>query len=55
MSPTPMAILMTKDATAAQYKELLLSVPDAPNHVEITYEVVNFRIFILSSSFKVNK
>ncbi|KAG4439039.1 hypothetical protein IFR05_005467 [Cadophora sp. M221] len=46
MSPTAMVILMTEDATAAQYKDLVLSIPDAPNHVEIFYELVNFRVLI---------
>lgn len=46
MSPTSMVILMKEDATAAQYKDLVLSVPDAPNHVEIVYELVNFRVLV---------
>lgn len=46
MSPTSMVILMTEDATAAQYKDLVLSIPDPANHVEIIYEVVNFRVLI---------
>lgn len=46
MSPTAMVILMTEDATDAQYKDLALSIPNAENHVEIIYEVVNFRVLI---------
>ncbi|PVH74819.1 subtilisin-like protein, partial [Cadophora sp. DSE1049] len=46
MSPTSMVILMKEDATAAQYKDLVLNIPDPANHVEIFYEVVNFRVLI---------
>ncbi|KAH6710677.1 hypothetical protein BKA61DRAFT_694333 [Leptodontidium sp. MPI-SDFR-AT-0119] len=46
MSPTAMVILMTEDATAAQYKDLALSIPDPQNHKEIIYELVNFRVLI---------
>ncbi|PVH68888.1 subtilisin-like protein [Cadophora sp. DSE1049] len=46
MSPTPMVILMKESASEAQYKDLVLSVPDAPNHVEIIYEQVNFRVLV---------
>ncbi|KAH9211685.1 hypothetical protein DL95DRAFT_510692 [Leptodontidium sp. 2 PMI_412] len=46
MSPTSMVILMKENATAAQYKDLVLNVPDPASHVEISYEVVNFRVLI---------
>lgn len=46
MSPTAMVILTTEDTTDAQYKDLVLSLPDSTNNVEIIYEIVNFRVLV---------
>lgn len=46
MSPTAMVILMTEDSTDTQYKDLVLSLPDSTNNVEIIYKTVNFRVLI---------
>lgn len=37
---------MTEDATDAQYKDLVSSIPDPADHVEIVYEVAKFRVLI---------